>query len=67
MRMTCLGMVFLLAACASAGDERLALWQERCAKYGFEAGTADMAGCVQAEEQTYRAAGPEERERLLED
>jgi hypothetical protein len=60
-------MVLLLAACASAEDERLALWQERCAKYGFEAGTADMAGCVQTEEHAYRTAGPEQRERLLED
>jgi len=60
-------MVLLLAACASVEDERLARWQERCAKYGFEAGTADMASCVQTEEQNYRAAGPEERERLLED
>jgi hypothetical protein len=67
MRIMYLGIFVLLAACTNVEDERLARWQERCAKYGFEAGTADMAGCVQAEEQNYRAAGPEERDRLLED
>ncbi|MDP6954212.1 MAG: hypothetical protein QGF53_15780 [Alphaproteobacteria bacterium] len=67
MRLLCLGLLAMLAACANAEDERLARWQERCAKYGFEAGTAEMASCVQTEEQNYRAADAEERECLLED
>ncbi len=65
MRVGLLLAVLLVAACASDEDARLSVWQERCAKYGFEAGSPDMARCVQTEEQEYREASPEARQEML--
>ena len=49
-----IGIIFLSGCMGYTAEERNAIWKQRCADYGHEVGSKEMATCIGEEYRAYR-------------